>query len=175
MSGTVQRAAPAVATERYEALLRVLQTLISICSAEELFRLLARELRAAANFNPLGVAIYDGHARTRSWGRLAHLGQDTLFSSCAAWRTQLWLVGRLEYRSRRPSRESKNPHTTCAPRLDHPSFSAPWLAASVTMLQSPLFPRYQDDRAASGTLPLPGGLRPYAGMPRREYTRGKGC
>ena len=45
MSGTVQKAAPAVANERYEALLRFLQTVISICSAEELFRLLAGKSR----------------------------------------------------------------------------------------------------------------------------------
>jgi hypothetical protein len=59
MSGTVQKAAPAVATERYEALLRVLQTLISICSAEELFRLLAREPARGGEFQSLG----GGHLR----------------------------------------------------------------------------------------------------------------
>src|SRR5437879_1827647 len=41
----VQRAASAIVTERYETLLRVLQTVISICSAEELFRLLAGKSR----------------------------------------------------------------------------------------------------------------------------------
>ncbi len=44
MSDTHQSRAGTAATERYEALFRVSQTLISIRSSEELFRLLAREL-----------------------------------------------------------------------------------------------------------------------------------
>jgi formate hydrogenlyase transcriptional activator len=59
MSGTVHRAAQKGLTERYEALLRVSQTLISIRSSEELFRVLARELRAVVNFYVMGVGIYD--------------------------------------------------------------------------------------------------------------------
>jgi len=62
MSGTVQRAAQKALTERYEALLRVSQNLISIRSSEELFRLLARELRAVVNFYVMGVGIYDEKA-----------------------------------------------------------------------------------------------------------------
>ena len=42
MSDTHQSGAGTAATERYEALFRVSQTLISIRSSEELFRLLAR-------------------------------------------------------------------------------------------------------------------------------------
>src|SRR5258705_728243 len=59
MSGTVQRAAQKALTERYKALLRVSENLISIRSSEELFRLLARELRAVVNFYVMGVGIYD--------------------------------------------------------------------------------------------------------------------
>jgi formate hydrogenlyase transcriptional activator len=55
-------AAGKAATERYEALFRVSQTLISIRSSEELFRLLARELRAVVNFYVMGVGIYDENA-----------------------------------------------------------------------------------------------------------------
>jgi formate hydrogenlyase transcriptional activator len=62
MSGTVQSAAETAVTERYEALLRVSQTLISIRSSKELFSILARELRAVMNFSYLGVAIYDEKA-----------------------------------------------------------------------------------------------------------------
>jgi PAS domain S-box-containing protein len=62
MSGTIQRAADKAVIERYEALLRVSQTLISIRSSEELFRLLARELRSVVNFYVMGVGIYDEHA-----------------------------------------------------------------------------------------------------------------
>jgi hypothetical protein len=62
MSGTVQRAAAKAIAERYEALLRVSQTLMSIHSSEELFRLLARELRAVVNFYVMGVGIYDEKA-----------------------------------------------------------------------------------------------------------------
>src|SRR5205085_10122803 len=54
--------ASTAATERYEALFRVSQTLISIRSSEELFRLLARELRAVVNFYVMGVGIYDENA-----------------------------------------------------------------------------------------------------------------
>src|SRR6266481_1921302 len=59
MSGTIQRAAETARSKRYEALLRVSQTLISIRSSEELFSVLARELRAVVNFYVMGVGIYD--------------------------------------------------------------------------------------------------------------------
>src|SRR6266852_5832960 len=62
MSDTHQSGAGTAATERYEALFRVSQTLISIRSSEELFRLLARELRAVVNFYVMGVGIYDEKA-----------------------------------------------------------------------------------------------------------------
>ena len=71
MSGTAQRAAEKAVTERYEALLRVSQTLISIRSSEELFNILARELRAVVNFYVMGVGIYDEKAhevRLTSYG-----------------------------------------------------------------------------------------------------------
>src|SRR5882757_7010551 len=62
MSDTHQSGAGTAATERYEALFRVSQTLISIRSSEELFSLLARELRAVVNFYVMGVGIYDEKA-----------------------------------------------------------------------------------------------------------------
>ena len=62
MSDIDQSAAGKATTERYEALFRVSQTLISIRSSEELFRLLARELRAVVNFYVMGVGIYDENA-----------------------------------------------------------------------------------------------------------------
>src|SRR6266566_7429745 len=71
MSGTVQRAAETTITRRYEALLRVSQTLISIRSSEELFSVLAREVRAVVNFYVMGVGIYDEKAHemhTTSYG-----------------------------------------------------------------------------------------------------------
>jgi hypothetical protein len=55
----MHRRAETALTERYEALLRVSQTLISIRSSEELFRILARELRAVVNFYVMGVGIYE--------------------------------------------------------------------------------------------------------------------
>src|SRR5216684_9182709 len=63
MSDIYERAAGKAATDRYEALFRVAQTLISIRSSEELFRLLARELRAVVKFYVMGVGIYDENAR----------------------------------------------------------------------------------------------------------------
>src|SRR5437660_2059327 len=62
MSDRDQSATGKAATERYEALFRVSQTLISIRTSEELFRLLARELRAVVNFYVMGVGIYDENA-----------------------------------------------------------------------------------------------------------------
>jgi hypothetical protein len=59
MSDIYERAAGKAATDRYEALFRVSQTLISMRSSEELFRLLARELRAVVSFYVMGVGIYD--------------------------------------------------------------------------------------------------------------------
>src|SRR6195256_6407600 len=71
MSSGEQTAAETSVTARYEALLRVSQTLISIRSSEELFSILARELRAVMNFYVMGVGIYDENAhqmRTTSYG-----------------------------------------------------------------------------------------------------------
>src|SRR6202166_2705447 len=71
MSETGQRAAETVRSNRYEALLRVSQTLISIRSSEELFSVLANELRAVVNFYVMGVGIYDEKAHempTKSYG-----------------------------------------------------------------------------------------------------------
>jgi formate hydrogenlyase transcriptional activator len=62
MSGTVQRSGETTVLERYEALLRVSQTLISTRSSEELFRLLACELREVVSFYVMGVGIYDESA-----------------------------------------------------------------------------------------------------------------
>jgi len=59
MSGTTQRPAQTAVTERYEALFQVSQSLISIRSSEELFRVLASELRAVVNFYFFRVGIYD--------------------------------------------------------------------------------------------------------------------
>src|SRR6266853_289637 len=71
MSDIDQSAAGKAATQRYEALFRVSQTLISMRSSEELFGLLARELRAVVNFYVMGVGIYDEKAHemhTTSYG-----------------------------------------------------------------------------------------------------------
>src|SRR5258705_12137667 len=71
MSSTIQKPAESSVIERYEALFRVSQTLISIRSSEELFSILARELRAVVNFYVMGIGIYDEKAhemRTTSYG-----------------------------------------------------------------------------------------------------------
>jgi PAS domain S-box-containing protein len=71
MSGTVRRSAETAVTERYEALFRVSQTLISIRSSGELFSILARELQAVVNFYVMGVGIYDEKTHemvTKSYG-----------------------------------------------------------------------------------------------------------
>src|ERR1700677_3413170 len=62
MSGGVPSAAETASTERYEALLRVSQALISTRSSEELFSVLSRELRTVMTFDFLRVGIYDKDA-----------------------------------------------------------------------------------------------------------------
>jgi formate hydrogenlyase transcriptional activator len=59
MSSGEHTAVETAVTKRYEALFRVSQTLISIRSSEELFSILARELRAMVDFYVMGVGIYD--------------------------------------------------------------------------------------------------------------------
>src|SRR6202163_1021008 len=71
MSSGEHAAVETALTERYEALFRVSQTLISIRSSEELFSILAQELRAVVNFYVMGVGIYDEKAHemnTTSYG-----------------------------------------------------------------------------------------------------------
>jgi formate hydrogenlyase transcriptional activator len=71
MSSGEQAAVETDVTKRYEALFRVSQTLISVRSSEELFSILARELRAVVNFYVMGVGIYDEKAHemhTKSYG-----------------------------------------------------------------------------------------------------------
>jgi formate hydrogenlyase transcriptional activator len=58
----VQSAGETASPERYEALLRVSQALISTRSSEELFSVLAYELRAVMTFDFLRVGIYDKDA-----------------------------------------------------------------------------------------------------------------
>src|SRR5258707_8254484 len=71
MSSSIQKPGETAVIERYEALFRVSQTLISIRSSEELFSILANELRAVVNFYVMGVGIYDEKAHemhTKSYG-----------------------------------------------------------------------------------------------------------
>src|ERR1700730_11185703 len=71
MSSGEHAAVESALPERYEALLRISQTLLSIRSSEELFSVLARELRAVVNFFVMGVGIYDEKAHemsTKSYG-----------------------------------------------------------------------------------------------------------
>ena len=63
MTAVAQTAWQTTLPERYEALLRVSQTLKSNRAPEELLCVLARELRKVVNFHHLGIGIYDeeGH------------------------------------------------------------------------------------------------------------------
>jgi formate hydrogenlyase transcriptional activator len=92
MNGTVQSAAKTTAIERYEALLRVSQTLISTRSSEELFRLLARELRAVVNFYVMGVGIYDEIAHEVSLTSYGEPGDPLEVPKLAAEETFTWWV-----------------------------------------------------------------------------------
>src|ERR1700680_1645983 len=92
MSGTIQRPDEEAVTKRYEALLRVSQTLISIRSSEELFRLLARELRAVVEFYIMGIGIYDEKAHEVHLTSYGEPGASLQVQKFAAEETFTWWV-----------------------------------------------------------------------------------
>jgi formate hydrogenlyase transcriptional activator len=92
MSGTVQKTSEAVATGRYEALLRVSQTLISTRSSEELFKLLARELSAFVSFYVMGVGIYDENAHEVQLTSYGEPGDPLQVPKLAPEETFTWWV-----------------------------------------------------------------------------------
>jgi len=98
MSGMVERAAETAVTKRYQALLRVSQTLISIRSSEELFKLLARELRAVVNFYVMGVGIYDENAHEVRLTSYGEPGDPLQVPKLAPEETFTWWV----YQHQRP-------------------------------------------------------------------------
>jgi formate hydrogenlyase transcriptional activator len=79
-------------TERYEALLRVSQTLISTRSSGELFRVLARELRAVVSFYVMGVGIYDENAHEVSLTSYGEPGDPLQVPQLAPEETFTWWV-----------------------------------------------------------------------------------
>src|SRR5258705_3225486 len=91
-NGTVPSAAKTAITERYEALLRVSQTLISTRSSGELFRVLARELRAVVNFYVMGVGIYDENAHEVSLTSYGEPGDPLQVPKLAPEETFTWWV-----------------------------------------------------------------------------------
>src|SRR6267378_1903537 len=112
MSDLNQRAGGTAATERYKALFRVSQTLISIRSSEELFSLLARELRAVVNFYVMGVGIYDEKAhevRLTSYGEpgdpleVPKLAPEETFTWWVYQHQQPLLIPSLETETRFPA------------------------------------------------------------------------
>src|SRR5713226_6907096 len=112
MSDIDQRAAGKAATDRYEALFRVSQTLISMRSSEELFRLLARELRAVVSFYVMGVGIYDENAhevRLTSYGepgdplQVPKLGPEETFTWWVHQHQQPLIIPSLDAETRFPA------------------------------------------------------------------------
>jgi len=127
MSGTIQRAAQKALTERYEALLRVSQNLISIRSSEELFRLLARELRAVVNFYVMGVGVYDEKAhevRLTSYGepgdplQVPKLAPEETFTWWVYQHQQPLIIPSLDTETRFPAvvemLKNRGVHSVCA-------------------------------------------------------------
>jgi formate hydrogenlyase transcriptional activator len=98
MSETVQKAAETAVPERYEALLRVSQSLISTRSSEELFSLLARELRAVVSFYVMGVGIYDENAHEVHLTSYGEPGDPLQVPKLAPEETFTWWV----YQHQRP-------------------------------------------------------------------------
>src|SRR5258708_36155753 len=92
MSGTGEKAAEMTITKRYEALVRVSQTLLSISSSEELFRILARELRAVVSFYVMGVGIYDEKTHEMPTTSYGEPGTPLQAPKFAPEETFSWLV-----------------------------------------------------------------------------------
>src|ERR1700686_1629652 len=92
MSDIYERAAGKAATDRYEALFRVSQTLISIRSSEELFRRLAPELRAVVKFHVMGVGIYDEKAHEVHLTSYGEPGDSLQVPTFAPKETFTWWV-----------------------------------------------------------------------------------
>jgi formate hydrogenlyase transcriptional activator len=92
MNDIHQSGAGTAATERYQALLRVSQTLISIRSSEELFRLLARELRAVVSFYVMGVGFYDENTHEVRLTSYGEAGDPIQVSTLAPEETFTWWV-----------------------------------------------------------------------------------
>src|SRR3984957_2943173 len=92
MSDTHQSRPGTAATERYEALLRVSQTLISTRSSGELFRLLARELRAVVDFYVMGIGIYDENAHEVNLTSYGEPGDPLQVPKLAPEETFTWWV-----------------------------------------------------------------------------------
>ena len=109
MSDIDQSAVGTAATVRYQALFRVSQTLISIRSSEELFRLLARELRAVVNFYVMGVGIYDEKAHEMHTTSYGEPGVPLQAPQFAPEETFSWWVLRMSYQTRAPP--AKAPRT----------------------------------------------------------------
>src|SRR5712675_774057 len=112
MSGTTQKAAETAVPERYEALLRVSQSLISTRSSEELFSVLARELRAVVSFYVMGVGIYDENAheiRLTSYGepgdplQVPKLAPEETFTWWVHQHQQALIIPSLDAETRFPS------------------------------------------------------------------------
>lgn len=107
--GTVQSAAETAVAKQYEALLRVSQNLNSIRCSEELFKVLARALRAVVNFYVMGVGIYDETAHQvhlTSYGepgdpwRFQNLRRfSSTMRSNRCWFSRLHRMERLEHQS----------------------------------------------------------------------------
>src|ERR1700675_893452 len=107
MSSGEHAAVETAVTERYEALLRISQTLISIRSSEELFSVLARELRGVVHFYVMGVGIYDEKAHemvTKSYGEP---GVHLQAPKCAPQDTFSWWLCQQQQRLIIPSLDAE--------------------------------------------------------------------
>lgn len=98
MSGGIQTASHGSVTERYEALLRVSQVLISNRNSEELFSILVRELREVVEFSYLGVGIYDEKLHEVRFKRFDRAGSPMEVPGLAPEETPTWHV----YKNQRP-------------------------------------------------------------------------
>ena len=92
MSGGIQPASHGSVTERYEALFRLSQALISDRGPDELFNILVRELRQVVEFDYLAIVIYDEKRHELRGKCLDHAGTPMDVPRLAPEGTPTWQV-----------------------------------------------------------------------------------
>lgn len=117
MSGAVQTAFETVIAERYEALFRVSQTLMSNRDHKDIVGLLARELHDVLEFSYLTIGIYDENARELDLKVFDESGAAIQAPKLAPEETMVWWVWQHQHPLVIPFLEQENRFPVAAGKL----------------------------------------------------------